>query len=80
VEFGEGVLMHLPTKLHFNFLDENSDGCDTYKAIDTLKTLEDVRKAGYRLVDDGLKQYSKVTEARRRRRAEIEKNQGVTFK
>ena len=73
-------MTRLPTKLHFNFLDESSDGCTTSKFNIADKSLEEIRKMGYRLVDDGLKQYSKVTEARRRRRAEIEKNQGVTFK
>jgi len=67
--------MHLPTKLHFNFLDENSDGCTTSKFNIANKSLEEVRKIGYKLVDKGLEQYAKVTEARRRRKAEMEKDQ-----
>ena len=68
-------MKHLPKKLHFNFLDENSDGCDCFKNVSGLKTIKEIEEAAYTLVDKGLEQYNKSTEAKRRRKTEMERNQ-----
>jgi hypothetical protein len=69
----------IPDKLHFNFLDPDSDGADVSCSTAACTSIDGVIEKAHKLVERGLKAYAKKTRLKLKRKAEIDRDQTRLF-